>query len=371
MPPSGEAGTPPPPAPAAGAAAAHEKVWVGVRIRPLLRHELDAGERAAWHASAADTLTCTAAAEDGKPVHQQNSYCYNRVFGDATTSEEVYAQSTRGMVLSAMEGYNCTIFAYGQTGAGKTTTMRSIMRLAAKDVFQHIGVTARREFVLKLQAIEVYNEMVHDLFAAESGSDGGTGSLGSNLKIQDDPERGPVVENLTEHSIESEEHLSKMLKAVEARRLVRAAAASVHACMHAYQHVYTQGGQGGRGKRRGSTYTAGWNAGGGALSCVQHTCMACTPGMGHIHACGVDDGVVKRPGLQCACATAGRETCLFVGLCVLQCTLLLLEYHMEVIWRLTITRLAGARDQNEPEQQQVPPGRPLLRGEQACQPRGR
>ena len=100
--------------------------------------------------------------------------------------------------------------------------MRAIMRCAAKDVFGHISAAERREFILKLQAIEVYNEAVHDLLAPSDDSD----AASANLKVQDGP-AGPVVENLSEHSIESEDHLVKLLKTVEARRQVGAGRACI------------------------------------------------------------------------------------------------------------------------------------------------
>ncbi|GFR48937.1 hypothetical protein Agub_g10944 [Astrephomene gubernaculifera] len=185
-----------------------EKVWVGVRIRPLLRHESEAKETVAWKASGSGTLSCMV---EEKNAFQQSTYQYDRVFADTCTSDEVYAAAAQPMVQSAMKGYNCTLFAYGQTGSGKTTTMRSVMRHAAKDIFAHIARTRDRDFVLKMCAIEVYNEVVHDLFV----------DVDTNLKINDDKEKGPVVVDLTEQSIESEEHLLKMLKAIEGRRQVR------------------------------------------------------------------------------------------------------------------------------------------------------
>ncbi|KAG2433246.1 hypothetical protein HXX76_008315 [Chlamydomonas incerta] len=192
-----------------------EKVWVGVRVRPLLQHEVDAKETVAWRAADNCTLKCLAE-DKGTASHQQksvqqNAFLYDRVFADSCTSEEVYAAAAQPMVQSAMEGYNCTLFAYGQTGSGKTTTMRSVMQHAAKDIFAHISRTRDRDFVLRMCAIEVYNEVVHDLFV----------DTDTNLKINDDKEKGPVVVDLSEQNIESEEHLLKMLKAVEGRRQVR------------------------------------------------------------------------------------------------------------------------------------------------------
>lgn len=194
-----------------------EKVWVGVRIRPLLSHEREAKETGAWTATGPGILTCLT---EERSAYQQSSYQYDRVFGESTTSEEVYKAAAQPMVQSAMKGYNCTLFAYGQTGSGKTTTMRSVMRHAAKDIFECIAQSRDREFMLKMCAIEVYNEVVHDLFV----------DTDTNLRINDDKDKGPVVVELTELSIESENHLLKMLKAVEGRRQVRPVGSS-HRCL--------------------------------------------------------------------------------------------------------------------------------------------
>jgi hypothetical protein len=50
------------------------------------------------------------------------TFALDRVFGPEATQEEVYA-TARPLVLSATDGYNATIFAYGHTGSGKTYTM--------------------------------------------------------------------------------------------------------------------------------------------------------------------------------------------------------------------------------------------------------
>lgn len=54
----------------------------------------------------------------------------------------------------------------GQTGSGKTFTMASIMRSASEDIFKHITSTTRKEFLLRLAAIEIYNEVCYAADAA-------------------------------------------------------------------------------------------------------------------------------------------------------------------------------------------------------------
>lgn len=86
-----------------------EKVLVCIRIRPLQDHEKAASERKCWHAHDESVLV-------HQPVESEaraTEYVYNRVFAEECTSEQVYNDCTKQLVLSAMDGYNATIFAYG------------------------------------------------------------------------------------------------------------------------------------------------------------------------------------------------------------------------------------------------------------------
>ena len=51
------------------------------------------------------------------------TYCFDAVFGEDATQKEVFEQTTADTIDTIIEGYNCTVFAYGATGAGKTHTM--------------------------------------------------------------------------------------------------------------------------------------------------------------------------------------------------------------------------------------------------------
>ena len=48
-----------------------------------------------------------------------------QVFGQDAGQERLYAQGVYNIVEAVLEGFNCTIFAYGQTGTGKTFTMEA------------------------------------------------------------------------------------------------------------------------------------------------------------------------------------------------------------------------------------------------------
>ena len=50
-------------------------------------------------------------------------FAFDRVFNENATNEEVFECTTNSVVDSLLEGYNCSVFAYGATSAGKTHTM--------------------------------------------------------------------------------------------------------------------------------------------------------------------------------------------------------------------------------------------------------
>lgn len=189
--------------------ATKEKIWVAVRVRPLLEQEQLARERVAWKAVGIDTLQHV---DSDRSPTQCLSYHYNRVFSDTCSSEQVYQLAAQRLVRASLRGYNGTIFAYGQTGSGKTYTMQSIMAHAAKDIFTIIAEDASHEFLIRMTAIEVYNEVVRDLSRDNSPA----------LKLLDDPAKGTVAENLNEAGVQSVQHLQQLLAEVDSRRQVGA-----------------------------------------------------------------------------------------------------------------------------------------------------
>lgn len=92
------------------------------------------------------------------------------IFDETTSTTSVYKSIAKPIVLKALDGFNGTVFAYGQTSSGKTHTMigdatnHGIITLAVKDIFQQIDKIKDREFLVKIGYIEIYNDKVFDLF---------------------------------------------------------------------------------------------------------------------------------------------------------------------------------------------------------------
>ncbi|GMP69855.1 hypothetical protein CsSME_00028951 [Camellia sinensis var. sinensis] len=96
------------------------------------------------------------------------------------------------------------------TSSGKTYTMSGITEHAVADLFDYIHMHNDREFVLKFSAIEIYNEAVKDFLSLASGP----------LRLPDDPERGTIVEKLTEEILRDWDHLKELLSFCEAQRQI-------------------------------------------------------------------------------------------------------------------------------------------------------
>ncbi|XP_050767747.1 kinesin-like protein KIF18B [Gymnogyps californianus] len=134
-------------------------------------------------------------------------FVFDRVFGEGATQEEVFQHTTREVLDSVLNGYNCSVFAYGATGAGKTYTMLGsekspgIMYLTMVELYKRIE--ARREeksCEVLVSYQEVYNEQIHDLLEPKGP-----------LAIREDPEKGVVVQGLSFHQPASAEQLLEML----------------------------------------------------------------------------------------------------------------------------------------------------------------
>ncbi|XP_068537960.1 centromere-associated protein E-like isoform X1 [Anas acuta] len=90
-------------------------VTVCVRLRPLLARESALGDEAAPHwRSEGNTVS---------EVSGARAFSYDRVFHASDNTQQLYEGVAVPIIQSAVQGYNGTIFAYGQTSSGKTYTM--------------------------------------------------------------------------------------------------------------------------------------------------------------------------------------------------------------------------------------------------------
>lgn len=194
--------------PQGGMAGREEKILVLVRLRPLNEKETAKNEVADWECINDSTVLYRNSLQErsGLPT----AYSYDRVFSGDCSTKQVYEEGTRKITLSVVSGINSSVFAYGQTSSGKTYTMSGITEYTVADIYDYIQRHEERAFVLKFSAMEIYNENVRDLLSSDN----------TPLRLLDDPERGTIVEKLTEETLKDWNHLKKLLSICEALRKI-------------------------------------------------------------------------------------------------------------------------------------------------------
>ncbi|KAI3988412.1 hypothetical protein MKX01_031630 [Papaver californicum] len=192
-----------------GSRVKEEKIVVTVRLRPLNKREQSLKDQVAWECIDDHMIVTKAPPQECQIA--PTSYIFDKVFGPASLTRNVYEDGVKNVALSALTGINATIFAYGQTSSGKTYTMRGITDNAVNDIYNHILNNPERDFTIKISGLEIYNENVRDLLNLDSGR---------SLKLLDDPEKGTVVEKLVEETASNDQHLRQLIGICEAQRQV-------------------------------------------------------------------------------------------------------------------------------------------------------
>jgi centromeric protein E len=141
----------------------------------------------------------------------------DNVFATHDDNAKVYDSSAKRLVRRVMEGYHGTVFAYGMTGTGKTFSMQGtatspgVIPLAITDIFSYIRETPRREFLLRVSYLEIYNEKIHDLLSAPPAGSGPGAFQQEEIKLREDSKRGVYATPLKEEIVQSPTQLLRVI----------------------------------------------------------------------------------------------------------------------------------------------------------------
>ncbi|KAF4026479.1 kinesin heavy chain isoform 1-T2 [Dama dama] len=185
-------------------------IKVMCRFRPLNEAEILRGDKFIPKFKGEETVVIG----QGKP------YVFDRVLPPSTTQEQVYNACAKQIVKDVLEGYNGTIFAYGQTSSGKTHTMEGklhdpqlmgIIPRIAHDIFDHIySMDENLEFHIKVSYFEIYLDKIRDLLDVSK----------TNLAVHEDKNRVPYVKGCTERFVSSPEEVMDVIDEGKANRHV-------------------------------------------------------------------------------------------------------------------------------------------------------
>ncbi|KAK3547802.1 hypothetical protein QTP86_031443, partial [Hemibagrus guttatus] len=202
-------------------------VKVAVRVRPFNSRETSRGAKCVIQMQ--DNTTCII--NPKQPTHTAKSFAFDYSYWSHTTEDDpafisqkqVYLDIGEQMLLHAFEGYNVCIFAYGQTGAGKSYTMMGkaepeklgIVPQMCKDLFNRITENTDPDlsYSVEVSYMEIYCERVCDLLSPVCAV---------GLRVREHPILGPYVEDLTTHAVSNYREITELMECGNRARTVAA-----------------------------------------------------------------------------------------------------------------------------------------------------
>jgi kinesin family protein 3/17 len=140
-------------------------------------------------------------------VEAPKQFTFDKVFDENTDQEQLFENTARHIVGSVIEGYNGTIFAYGQTGTGKTHTMegelsppemKGVMSRCFEAVYNCIEGFENAQFLVRASYLEIYKENVRDLLSSNPKN---------KLIMHEKPDTGIYVKDLSSFICKSSEEM--------------------------------------------------------------------------------------------------------------------------------------------------------------------
>ncbi|XP_077205358.1 kinesin-like protein KIF1A isoform X19 [Paroedura picta] len=202
-------------------------VKVAVRVRPFNSREMGKDSKCIIQM----TGNTTTIINPKQPKETPKSFSFDYSYWSHTTPEDinyasqkqVYRDIGEEMLQHAFEGYNVCIFAYGQTGAGKSYTMmgrqekdqQGIIPQLCEDLFSRINDTTNdnMSYSVEVSYMEIYCERVRDLLNPKNKG---------NLRVREHPLLGPYVEDLSKLAVTSYNDIQDLMDSGNKARTVAA-----------------------------------------------------------------------------------------------------------------------------------------------------
>ncbi|XP_041991078.1 kinesin-like protein KIN-5D [Salvia splendens] len=204
-------------------------VQVIVRCRPLSEDEARIHTPVVISCNDNKREVCAVQTIANKQIDR--TFLFDKVFGPSSQQKDLYEQAVCPIVFEVLEGYNCTIFAYGQTGTGKTYTMEGGSRKKNGEYPSDAGVIPRAvrqifdileaqhaEYSMKVTFLELYNEEISDLLAPEETSKFPEDKSKKPIALMEDGKGGVFVRGLEEEIVTTANEIYKILEKGSAKR---------------------------------------------------------------------------------------------------------------------------------------------------------
>ncbi|XP_029452136.1 kinesin-like protein KIF3C isoform X2 [Rhinatrema bivittatum] len=173
-----------------------EALKVVVRCRPMNRKEETAGyERMVEMDVKLGQVTIRNS--KASPGELAKTFTFDAVYDASSKQADLYDETVRPLIDSVLQGFNGTIFAYGQTGTGKTYTMQGVWAESEKrgiipnsfdHIFTHISRSQNQQYLVRASYLEIYQEEIRDLLAKDQSK---------RMELKENPETGVYIKDLS------------------------------------------------------------------------------------------------------------------------------------------------------------------------------
>lgn len=155
-------------------------------------------------------------------------YTFDAVYDCNSKQMDLYDETFRPLVDSVLMGFNGTIFAYGQTGTGKTYTMegvfnhpecRGVIPNSFEHIFSHIARSHNQQYLVRASYLEIYQEEIRDLISKDQSK---------RLELKERPDTGIYVKDLSSFVCKSIKEIEHVMTVGNQNRSVGATNMNVH-----------------------------------------------------------------------------------------------------------------------------------------------
>nr|XP_033819709.1 kinesin-like protein KIF3B isoform X1 [Geotrypetes seraphini]XP_033819710.1 kinesin-like protein KIF3B isoform X1 [Geotrypetes seraphini] len=204
-----------------------ESVRVVVRCRPMNSKEIAAGYEKVVDV---DVKLGQVAVKNPKGASTElpKMFTFDAVYDWNAKQFELYDETFRPLVESVLQGFNGTIFAYGQTGTGKTYTMeglrsdpekRGVIPNSFEHIFTHISRSQNQQYLVRASYLEIYQEEIRDLLSKDQTK---------RLELKERPDTGVYVKDLSSFVTKSVKEIEHVMNVGNQNRSVGATNMNEH-----------------------------------------------------------------------------------------------------------------------------------------------
>nr|XP_045581612.1 kinesin-like protein KIF3B isoform X1 [Procambarus clarkii]XP_045581613.1 kinesin-like protein KIF3B isoform X2 [Procambarus clarkii]XP_045581614.1 kinesin-like protein KIF3B isoform X1 [Procambarus clarkii] len=206
---------------------AAEAVKVVVRCRPMNEQETANG-----HKRVVDMDVDRGVVElrniKAPDTDPKKTFTFDAVYDWNSKQQELYDETFRPLIDSVLCGFNGTIFAYGQTGTGKTYTMegirddpdqRGVIPNSFEHIFNHIARSINQQYLIRASYLEIYQEEIRDLLGKDQKK---------RLELKERPDTGVYVKDLQQFVCKSVNEIQHVMTVGNQNRAVGATNMNLH-----------------------------------------------------------------------------------------------------------------------------------------------